>query len=79
MSKRTMAGVKVRLYSAAGLGKIGRDSGAGQVAAAVSPKKPNGMSGRKLARRLCGADCRNCRICEYGREWLRRQENGETQ
>lgn len=76
MVRCTRAGARIRIYSAAGLGKIGGPSG--QSEASDSPKKPGRMSDKKLARRLCGADCRRCAMCEYGREWLRRQENSEA-
>ena len=72
MSKRTIAGARVSVHRAAGLGRIDSQ----RRAASASAKIPQRMTSRKLKRMLCGADCESCRACEYGKEWLRRQEQG---
>lgn len=76
MARRTIAGKAVRLYRAAGLGKAG--SRPGSRSPKTSPKAIAEMGDKKLARRLCGANCAQCGVCEYGREWLRRQERDES-
>lgn len=75
MARRTIAGKAVRLYRAVSLGKAG--SRQDNRHPKTSPKAIPEMGDEKLARRLCGADCTQCGVCEYGREWLRRQEKNE--
>ena len=72
MSRRTLAGARVQMHHAEGLGKIGARQEQKAAKAATA------MTDRKLKRQLCGADWGACRGCEYGMEWLRRLKKNEA-